>query len=179
MSCTITGIVIRKQPYKDHDLYVTLLSKEYGKIVLTAPQSRRNMQLSSTYELFTVIQVVAAQAEPYARIYQADILQQHQAIRKNYAAYQAACECINSANSLIVMNQPIPEIYEHLINYLGIFNQVPAETSAAVLEQIQYRFRQELLAIEGLSAEQSDLTKKEIKEIIYAYTGATDARRAN
>lgn len=110
---TVTGIVINKRTYKDNDLFVTLLTPNYGKINCLAKgakniKSRRlgNLQLGN------IVKASLYEKDNFTWLSESTSIKSFLQTNKNLVQLNLLFLFLEFINQLVAENQNIPKVYE-------------------------------------------------------------------
>lgn len=115
------GLIVRKVPYRDTDLILSLLTQEEGKVTVFAAGARRSQKRFGPYlDLFAQIQLVAIESHGRSmlRLKETHLVHNHMHVRTNlfhmaFMTYYTECLW-----NLIADHDPHPEIYAHALGFL-------------------------------------------------------------
>jgi DNA repair protein RecO (recombination protein O) len=139
------GIVLKKVDYGDSSLILTVFSRDFGRIALTAKGVKRALsKFESPPEILTVQQFVFSRRGfgPMANASESALLEEFRGLRSDLGRFYAACYAAEVLLGLCAEWQPLPEVYDIAIAALRDINL--AEPVAAL-----FRFEAAALGLLG------------------------------
>jgi len=147
MTRNIEGIVLKKRNWRENDLEITFLSKDWGKMRLLAIGARKfKSKLSGHLEPFNEIKIMLAEGRTFDKIGQAVSLKNFSAQdiltdwKKNWVTQEAA----ELLNKILPEKQEEFKIYQLFKNYLALVSKIEAR-------QILTLFKWQAIVLAGFS----------------------------
>jgi len=129
----LTALVLRTVDYGESDRVVTLLSRERGKVPAFARGARASRRrFAGALEPFTLLaaEVRARSASELLGLESAAVLRGHGGIRGDLARIGCAAYATEVARELVQDHEPHPDLFELLLEYLGLLDRAPARPAA-------------------------------------------------
>ncbi|MCX6779137.1 MAG: DNA repair protein RecO [Candidatus Magasanikbacteria bacterium] len=130
MTRNLEGIVLKKRNWRENDLEIIFLSKDWGKMRLLAIGARKfKSKLSGHLEPFNEVKIMLADGKTFDKIGQAvslkNFLAQSVLIdwKKNWATQEAA----ELLNKILPEKQEEPKIYQLFKNFLSLISKNEAQ----------------------------------------------------
>ncbi|MFH1413109.1 MAG: DNA repair protein RecO [bacterium] len=122
------AIVLNVQPWNDVDSRVIFYTQEQGKLELVARGTKKlNSKLSGHLQPFNLIDLMVINGRRLNYAGAASNLDSYANIKQNLDKLEASGYAINLFNRLIKNNEPDPEIFVLLKNFLKIIDQIESE----------------------------------------------------
>ena len=122
---TYEGVILRKVPYRDHDLILGVFTKEDGKISVFVPGARKSTKRFGPYlDLFAKVQLVLKDAgHKMLQLQETSLIDPYVVVRESlfslgFATYYAECLW-----SMLAEHDPHMDIFEHLCSMLKNVSQ--------------------------------------------------------
>lgn len=114
------GFILRAIKFRESDLILTVLSRDYGKISLIAKAARRTeSKFGAALDLLTLSELVFYDAENLKLLKEASILEDYRAIKRDYERLTLALQSVHLLNQLVEEHHPDRAIFEFLRDFLG------------------------------------------------------------
>jgi len=129
----LTAVVLRTVDYGESDRVVTLLSRERGKVSAFARGARAARRRGGgALEPFTLVaaEVRSRSASELLGLESAAVLQGHGGIRGDLARIACAAYAAEVARELVRDHEPHDDLYQLLVEYLGLIDRAPARPAA-------------------------------------------------
>ncbi|MFN4218861.1 MAG: DNA repair protein RecO [Candidatus Bipolaricaulia bacterium] len=119
------GFILRAIKFRESDLILTVLSREYGKISLIAKAARRTeSKFGAALELVTLSELVFYDAENLKLLKEASIIEDYRAIKRDYERLTLALQAAHLLNQLVEEHHPDRAVFEFLRDFLGGLSSV-------------------------------------------------------
>jgi DNA repair protein RecO (recombination protein O) len=113
------GFILRAIKFRESDLILTVLSRDYGKISLIAKGARRTeSKFGAALDLLTLSELVFYDAENLKLLKEASILEEYRAVKSDYERLTLALQSVHVLQSFIEEHHPDRTIFELLQNFL-------------------------------------------------------------
>lgn len=113
------GIVLKARDSKEADRLYTILTKDYGKLVLRAQGVKKiNSKLAGHLEPITRAYLFVAKAKGFPKIGGAQIKQSYFSIKKDLDKINAINNCFVIIDDLILVEQKDEDIYKLTVDFL-------------------------------------------------------------
>lgn len=114
------GFILRAIKFRESDLIVTVLSREYGKISLIAKGARRTeSKFGAALDLLTLSELVFYDAENLKLLKEASIIEDYRTIKSDYERLTLALHSVHLLNQLVEEHHPDQAVFEFLQDFLG------------------------------------------------------------
>lgn len=115
-----TGFILRAIKFRESDLILTVLSREYGKISLIAKAARRTeSKFGAALDLLTLSELVFYDAENLKLLKEASIIEDYRAIKSDYERLTLALQSVHLLNQLVEEHHPDRAVFEFLRDFLS------------------------------------------------------------
>lgn len=118
------GIVLRRSRHLDHDVKLTILFRDFGRLgAVSKGGLRMNSKLKSVQEIFTEadFQMFAPPHGTHGRLSGGRLINSHRALRQNVEAFGTASRCLEVVDTLLPYRAPAPDVYDILRRSLQAF----------------------------------------------------------
>ncbi len=114
------GFILRTIKFRESDLILTVLSRDYGKISLIAKAARRTeSKFGAALDLLTLSELVFYDAENLKLLKEASILEDYHAVKSEYKRLMLALHSVHLLNQLVEEHHPDRAVFELLRDFLG------------------------------------------------------------
>jgi DNA repair protein RecO (recombination protein O) len=114
------GFILRAIKFRESDLILTVLSRDYGKISLIAKGARRTeSKFGAALDLLTLSELVFYDAENLKLLKEASILEDYRALKGDYDRLTLALQTAHLLNQLIEEHHPDRAVFEFLQDFLS------------------------------------------------------------
>jgi recombinational DNA repair protein (RecF pathway) len=114
------GFILRAIKFRESDLILTVLTRDYGKISLIAKAARRTeSKFGAALELLTLSELVFYDAENLKLLKEASILEDYRALKGDYDRLTLALQTAHLLNQLIEEHHPDRAVFEFLQDFLS------------------------------------------------------------
>lgn len=145
------GIIVKKKPFGEADLILTILSPEYGLFQAIAPGARKyKSKLRGRSELFVVNEMLLTKGRSLDKVTQLETLQTYPNLSGNLAKLSVSQYLAELVLNLGVKDEPQRELYELFKEHLRRLNNID-NTSISVLYAYLSQAVFHLLAINGIA----------------------------
>lgn len=132
------AIVLKRRAFKENDFFVTILSKEYGKLRLVVKSGAKiTSKLAGPLSGIYRVEFTAARGRELDRITFSSIIERFAGIESNWEARIQAIQIIEIIDRLISEKSADPEIYNQTLETLRALNNLKNEKVGKLLV---YRF---------------------------------------
>ncbi len=111
------GLVLRRARHLDNDLKLTILMREFGKVLAVSKGGQRmSSKLKAVQEIFSEAdyQVFVPAHGVNGRLVSGRLIGSHEKLRGNYDAFGIACRCCEVVEMLLPFRAPSPDVYDIL-----------------------------------------------------------------
>jgi DNA repair protein RecO (recombination protein O) len=113
------GFILRAIKFRESDLILTVLSRDYGKISLIAKGARRTeSKFGAALDLLTLSELVFYDAENLKLLKEASILEDYRALKGDYDRLTLALQTAHLLNQLIEEHHPDRAVFEFFKDFL-------------------------------------------------------------
>ncbi len=113
------GFILRAIKFRESDLILTVLSRDYGKISLIAKGARRTeSKFGAALDLLTLSELVFYDAENLKLLKEASIIEDYRAIKSDYERLTLALQTAHLLNQLVEEHHPDRVVFEFLRDFL-------------------------------------------------------------
>jgi DNA repair protein RecO (recombination protein O) len=113
------GFILRAIKFRESDLILTVLSRDYGKISLIAKAARRTeSKFGAALDLLTLSELVFYDAENLKLLKEASILAEYRALKGDYERLHLALRSAHLLNQLIEEHHPDRAVFELAKDFL-------------------------------------------------------------
>lgn len=138
MEATVNGIVLRRRDAGESDRRLTLLSEELGKIDVVAKGARKSAsRLSGVSEPLSSATFTFHNGKKQRFIIQAQPKSAFRGLRTDYDRLSMGLAFAELLGAVLPYEQPLPELYELLIEVLVILETHPKPVAALVWAEIK------------------------------------------
>ncbi len=114
------GFILRAIKFRESDLILTVLSREYGKISLIAKGARRTeSKFGAALDLLTLSELVFYDADNLKLLKEASIIEDYRAIKNDYERLVLALQTAHLLNQLVEEHHPDRAVFEFLRDFLS------------------------------------------------------------
>ncbi|MCI2429188.1 DNA repair protein RecO [Candidatus Acetothermia bacterium] len=117
-----TGIILRAIKFRESDLILTALSRDYGKISLIAKAARRpESKFGAALDLLTLSELVFYEGENLKLLKEASIVADFRKVKREYERLETALQAASLLNQLIEDEHPdraVFDLYEDFLSHL-------------------------------------------------------------
>ncbi|MDW8141576.1 MAG: DNA repair protein RecO [Candidatus Bipolaricaulota bacterium] len=117
------GFILRAIKFRESDLILTVLSRDYGKIALIAKGARRSeSKFGAALDLLTLSELVFYEGENLKLLKEASILNDFRDLKREYERLETALHAASLLNHLIEDEHPdraIFDLYQDFLSHLG------------------------------------------------------------
>jgi len=114
------GFILRAIKFRESDLIITVLTRDYGKISLIAKGARRTeSKFGAALDLLTLSELVFYDAENLKLLKEASILEDYRALKGDYDRLTLALQTAHLLNQLIEEHHPDRAVFEFLQDFLS------------------------------------------------------------
>lgn len=114
-----TGLILRAIKFRESDLILTVLSRDYGKIALIAKAARRtDSKFGAALDLLTLSELVFYEAENLKLLKEASIIEEFRAIKSDYDRVSIALRTAHLLNQLLEDDHPDAPVFDLLRDFL-------------------------------------------------------------
>lgn len=114
------GFILRAIKFRESDLILTVLSRDYGKISLIAKAARRTeSRFGAALDLLTLSELVFYDAENLKLLKEASILEDYRAVKSDYERLTLALQSVHLLDQFVEEHHPDRAIFELLQDFLG------------------------------------------------------------
>ncbi len=132
------GFILRAIKFRESDLILTVLSRDYGKISLIAKGARRTeSKFGAALDLLTLSELVFYDAENLKLLKEASIIEDYRAIKSDYERLTLALHTAHLLNQLVEEHHPDRTIFEFLQGFFGELSSVKNLELAAVAVKLK------------------------------------------
>lgn len=132
------GFILRAIKFRESDLVLTVLSRDYGKISLIAKGARRTeSKFGAALDLLTLSELVFYDAENLKLLREASILEDYRAIKSDYERLTLALHTVHLMNQLVEEHHPDRAIFEFLRDFLDELGSVKNLELAAIAVKLK------------------------------------------
>ncbi len=126
-----TGIIIKITDFGEADRFINLVSKDHGFINLIAKGVRRITSRKAPHlDLLNLVRFQVARGHSPQIITQAELIEPHLYLKNNLKMVRSSFYLTEILNSILAPEQPDPQLFLSLKNYLFSLNQIsPASES--------------------------------------------------
>lgn len=136
-SARVSGIILSRQNYGEADKIVVAYTKEFGKMRLKATGIRRlNSKRAPHLELFNEVDMLLHLGRSYPLITEARLISNYTNLKANLDLCALAFYLAEVMDKLLPDNQPLPVVYDYLVNALVRLN-APGIQKAEALRSIK------------------------------------------
>lgn len=118
-----TAIILRAIKYRESDLILTALSRDYGKIALIAKAARRaESKFGAALDLLTLSELVFYEGANLKLLKEASIMVDFRDLKRDYDRLEAALQAASLLNQLIEdehPDRPVFDLYADFLAHLG------------------------------------------------------------
>nr|BAL54806.1 DNA repair protein RecO [uncultured Acetothermia bacterium]BAL59886.1 DNA repair protein RecO [Candidatus Acetothermum autotrophicum] len=119
------GFILRAIKFRESDLILTVLSRDYGKISLIAKGARRTeSKFGAALDLLTLSELVFYDAENLKLLKEASILEDYRAIKSDYERLTLALQSVHLLNQLVEEHHPDRVVFEFVRDFLSKLGSV-------------------------------------------------------
>ncbi|MCX8103637.1 MAG: DNA repair protein RecO [Candidatus Bipolaricaulota bacterium] len=119
------GFILRAIKFRESDLILTVLSRDYGKIALIAKGARRpESKFGAALDLLTLSELVFYDAENLKLLKEASIIEDYRAIKSDYERLTLALHTVHLLNQLVEEHHPDRAVFAFLHDFLGELGSV-------------------------------------------------------
>ncbi len=127
------GFILRAIKFRESDLILTVLSRDYGKISLIAKAARRTeSKFGAALDLLTLSELVFYDAENLKLLKEASILEDYRAIKSDYERLTLALQSAHLVNQFVEEHHPDRAVFELVRDFWGGLGSVEHLGVAAV-----------------------------------------------
>ncbi|MCS7197724.1 MAG: DNA repair protein RecO [Candidatus Bipolaricaulota bacterium] len=113
------GFILRAIKFRESDLILTVLSRDYGKISLIAKGARRTeSKFGAALDLLTLSELVFYDAENLKLLKEASIIEDYRALKSDYERLTLALQSAYLLNQFVEEHHPDRAIFEFLKGFL-------------------------------------------------------------
>ena len=113
------GFILRAIKFRESDLILTALTRDYGKVSLIAKAARRTeSKFGAALDLLTLSEFVFYDAENLKLLKEASILEDYRALKSDYDRLTLALQTAHLLNQLIEEHHPDRAVFEFLKDFL-------------------------------------------------------------
>jgi O-succinylbenzoate synthase len=113
------GFILRAIKFRESDLILTVLSRDYGKISLIAKGARRTeSKFGAALDLLTLSELVFYDAENLKLLKEASILEDYRALKGDYDRLTLALQTAHLLNQLVEEHHPDRAVFEFFKDFL-------------------------------------------------------------
>jgi DNA repair protein RecO (recombination protein O) len=128
------GIVIRVTDFGEADRFVDLVTKNHGLVNLVAKGARRiTSRKASHLDLLNLVKFQVARGRSPQILTQAELIEPHLDLKNNLKMARTSFYLAEILNSLLAAEQPDPELFASLKNYLFHLNKTPSKENSRQL----------------------------------------------
>lgn len=114
------GFILRTIKFRESDLILTVLSRDYGKISLIAKAARRtDSKFGVAIDLLTLSELVFYDAENLKLLKEASIIEEYHALKSDYERLTLALQSVHLLNQLFEEHHPDRAVFELLKSFLS------------------------------------------------------------
>ncbi|MCL6643044.1 MAG: DNA repair protein RecO [Candidatus Bipolaricaulota bacterium] len=114
------GFILRAIKFRESDLILTVLSRDYGKISLLAKAARRTeSKFGAALDLLTLSELVFYDAENLKLLKEASIVEDYRALKSEYDRLTLALQTAHLLNQLIEEHHPDRAVFEFVQDFLS------------------------------------------------------------
>jgi len=112
------GFILRAIKFRESDLIITTLTRDYGKISLIAKAARRTeSKFGAALDLLTLSELIFYDAENLKLLKEASILEDYRALKGDYDRLTLALQTAHLLNKLIEEHHPDRAVFEFLKDF--------------------------------------------------------------
>jgi len=138
MICKTIGFILRAIKFRESDLILTALTRDYGKISLIAKGARRTeSKFGAALDLLTLSEFVFYDAENLKLLKEASILEDYHALKGDYDRLTLALQTAHLLNQLIEEHHPdraVFEFFKDFLDALGVLKDLDLAALAVKLK---------------------------------------------
>jgi DNA repair protein RecO (recombination protein O) len=113
------GFILRAIKFRESDLILTVLSRDYGKISLIAKGARRTeSKFGAALDLLTLSELVFYDAENLKLLKEASTLEDYRALKGDYDRLTLALQTAHLLNQLVEEHHPDRAVFEFFKDFL-------------------------------------------------------------
>lgn len=132
------GFILRAIKFRESDLILTVLSRDYGKISLIAKGARRTeSKFGAALDLLTLSELVFYDAENLKLLKEASIIEDYRMIKSDYERLTLALQSVHLLNQLVEEHHPDRAIFEFLKGFLDELGSLKNLELAAVAAKLK------------------------------------------
>lgn len=132
------GFILRAIKFRESDLILTVLSRDYGKISLIAKGARRTeSKFGAALDLLTLSELVFYDAENLKLLKEASIIEDYRTLKSDYERLTLALHTAHLLNQLVEEHHPDQVVFEFLRDFLNDLGSLQNLDLAAIAVKLK------------------------------------------